>query len=72
MFKKLLEVKREKQILNDNNCQPGTQDSVKLSFKNEDKLYRKTRKLLKSSLKGWPKDKKESDPEGKVDDNDNE
>ena len=63
MFKKLLEVKREKQILNDNNCQPGTQDSVKLSFKNEDKLYRKTRKLLKSPhWKDEQKDKKESEP----------
>ena len=57
MFEKLQEVKRENQILNDSNCQPAIQDSVKLSFKNEDKLNRKTRKLTtqKPSLKGWPK-----------------
>ena len=54
MLEKLQEVKRENQILNDSNCQPAIQDSVKLSFKNEDKLNRKTRKLTtqKPSLKG--------------------
>lgn len=66
MFKKLQEVKREKnQIPNDSNCQPAIQDSVKLSFRIKDRIEieRSETNQLKALLKGWIKrDQKESEP----------